>query len=340
MSKHIEHKKPCIPPDQKDVTQTEVLNTLQGKHLYSFNYDHGEDTLCILESKYLFDQEPTDKLLVSDKKMPPSISPFIKSRLDITVTSENYTEFIGTIKKKGIQQEGFKVEYLVLKGDETGYNQRLSKLKDIGYRIEGFPDYYYPTKTYGIGYFHGKWCFGELIKSTYSRDTHKQKLHSYSNSINISIAKSLVNIASKGDTSKKLLDACCGVGTILLEACYSGFQIEGCDINRKICNDARANLELYGYQTKVHHSDIGQITEKYDAAILDLPYNLFSTATDSDILHILQSSLKIAPHLVIVSIADISEQLNAAQLRIVDHCNVQKTRKRNFTRKVWVCKKS
>ena len=32
-------------------------------------------------------------------------------------------------------------------GDTTEYAERLNKLRDIGYAIEGYPDYYKPTIT-------------------------------------------------------------------------------------------------------------------------------------------------------------------------------------------------
>ena len=79
--------------------------------------------------------------------MCPSNSAFIKNRLGIILSSENYPLLIEEVKKKKIAIEGFKVEYLVIKGDSTKYQQRLEKLKDIGYSIEDDPDYYHPRSS-------------------------------------------------------------------------------------------------------------------------------------------------------------------------------------------------
>ncbi len=308
-------------------------------HLYAFTYDNTESELCKLESRSIFGEEEKNKLLFSEIKAEPSTSAFIKARLDIVLFSEDYSTLINEIKKERICIEGFKIEYLVLDGDFTEYAERLKKLKDIGYSIEGNPDYYSPTITYALCYHEGIWYFGVLIKDRFAWYKHKEKPRSYSNSISINIAKALVNIAAKANKEKELLDACCGVGTIMLEACFAGNSIEGCDINWKVCRDARVNLAHFNYTATIYRSDIKDISKKYDAAIIDLPYNLLSCATDHDILHIIESTAKITNRLVIVSTSDITSPISNAGFSISDHCCVRKRGKANFSRRIWVCEK-
>lgn len=308
------------------------------KHIYTYRYDFTESDLSKLESRYLFNKDEKNKQLFSNVKIDPSISAFIKSRLDIVSFSADYATLIEQIKKENIRTDGFKVEYLILDGDNTRNNDRLNKVKDIGYCIDTFPDYYNPTITYAICHCEGVWYFGILIKNSFDWQKHKQKPYSYSNSIKINIAKALVNIASEAKQGKTILDGCCGVGTIMLEACFAGVAIEGCDISWKTCKKARANLEHYNYAAQVYCSDIKDMTNRYDSVILDLPYNLYTEATDADILHIIVSSAKISDQLVIVSTSDITELINAAGLELSDYCNVSKRGKANFTRRVWVCK--
>ena len=136
------------------------------------------------------------------------------------------------------------------------YSERLQKLRDIGYRIEGEPNYYSPTITYAICNYKNVWYFGILIKKNADWLKHKKKPYSFSTSIDMDIAKALVSIASKGEKTYQLLDACCGVGTVMLEACISGFKIDGCDINWKACKHARLNLAHYNYTAKVYCSDV------------------------------------------------------------------------------------
>ncbi len=308
-------------------------------YIYFFSYDKTESELCKLESKYFFKEEDKNKQLVTTIKAEPSHSAFIKKRIDVILSSDDYSLLIDQIKKESICIDGFKVEYLVFEEDKTPYKERLEKLKDIGYSIEGVPDYYNPTITYALCNLHGTWCFGILVKNSFDWYKHKQKPYSFSNSINIKIAKALVNIASKTDKEKDLLDACCGVGTIMLEACFAGHKIEGCDINWKVCRQARANLAHFNYVTNVYRSDINDISTRYDAAIIDLPYNLFSYADEETIVHIIKSSVKLTDRLVIVSISDIAKLISNVGFRVVDYCTVGKSGKVNFARNIWVCEK-
>ncbi len=310
------------------------------KYLYRFGYDPTEQALSQLESKYIFNTEDHNKLLFSDIKIEPSSSAFLKSRLDIISFSEDYSTLIQEIKKEEIHIEDFKIEYIVLGGDTTEYDQRLEKLRDIGYSIEGTPDYHHPKNTYALCFYNGIWCFGLYIKNKYDWHKHKEKPHSYSNSISIHIAKALVNIAAKGNKEKILLDACCGVGTIILEACFAGYNIEGCDINWKICRNARENISYFNYQSIIYRADIKDIQKRYDTIIIDLPYNLLSTASDKDVLHIIESSSRITDRLIIVSTSDITAFIHNVNFDIVDFCQIGKRGKRKFSRKIWVCIKN
>ena len=309
------------------------------KYIYTFNYDYNHNDLCKVESKQIFGEEEKNKILFSNIEIDPSISPFIRNRFDIILFSEDYSELLKKIEHKNIHAEGFKAEYLVMDDDATGYGERLNKLKDIGYIIEGEPDYYKPTITYSLCKYNNVWCFGVLIKHNADWQKHKKKPCSFSNSINMDVAKSLVAIATKGNKNNSLLDACCGVGTIMLEACVSGFNVEGCDINFKTVGNTNKNLEYYNYNSYVHYSDIKDLHKKYDAAIIDLPYNLYTYSTDDITFNIIESTAKLTDRIVIVSIADIEDTIKNIGLKITDYCTVEKRGKSKFTRKIWVCEK-
>jgi tRNA G10 N-methylase Trm11 len=315
------------------------MQPTRNKYIYTFNYENIEEDLCLLESKYIFNTEVSNKLLFTDVEVNPSCSAFIKNRLEIFSFSEDYDTLINEIKKENICVEEFKVTYLVLEGDTTAYADRLQKLRDIGYSIEGMHEYYTPGITYGLCYCEGTWYFGELVKNNFGWHKHKQKPHSFSNSISVNIAKSLVNIAAKGNKETTLLDACCGVGTIMLEACFAGNTIEGCDINEKTAKNAQINLAYFNYTANVYHSDIKDINQRYDSAIIDLPYNLFTSATDSDIKHIIEATAKITDRLLIVSTDDITDLITNIGFEVFDYCSVSKRGKTTFARKIWVCKR-
>ncbi len=325
----------------KDILQPNylILKMPNYSYIYSFNYDYHNSNLCKLESRQIFEKEEKNNMLFSNIKIDPSISPFIKNRFEIRSSYEGYSKLLKNIKRENIQMEGFKVEYLILDGDATGYRDRLEKLRDIGYSIEGESNYYTPSITYAICHHKGIWHFGVLIKHNTDWYKHKKKPCSFSSSINMDIAKTLVSIASQGNKTNQLLDACCGVGTVMLEACIAGFNIEGCDINWKACKSTRENLGHYNYTAKVYRSDIKDLDKKYDAAIIDLPYNLYTYSNDAIILNIIESAAKLAPRIVIVSNSDVESLIKQSGLKISDCCSVEKKGKSKFSRNIWVCEK-
>ncbi len=153
----------------------------------------------------------------------------------------------------------------------------------------------------------------------------------------MTIAKTLVSLAAKGRKEKQLVDACCGVGTIMLEACCAGFAIEGCDINWKAAKHSRENLTFFKYKCEVFCRDIADHKTPYDAAILDLPYNLYSYSNDTISQRIIESAGKLTKRLVIVSISDIATMISESGLQVVDFCTVEKKGKSTFIRKIWIC---
>jgi tRNA (guanine10-N2)-dimethyltransferase len=308
-------------------------------YIYSFNYDYHHTELCKLESRQIFDEVVRDKLLFSNIKVDPSISSFIKNRFEISISADSYSRLLDKLKEENICCQGFKAEYMLLEGDPTEYTERLKKLKDIGTLIEGKPDVQNPSIIYSLCNSNDIWYFGVLVKRNTDWRKHKNKPYSFSNSLCIHIAKTLASVASKGNKTTKLLDACCGVGTVLLEACYAGLSIEGCDINLKSIKHTKQNLEHYKYTSNVYCMDIKDLTQKYDAAIIDLPYNLYSYSDDVITSNIIESTVKLSSRIVIVSKSDIEAVIKKSGLKIIDFCTVEKRGRSTFTRSIWVCEK-
>ena len=57
---------------------------------------------------------------------------------------------------------------------------------------------------------------------------------------------------------------------------------------------------------------------------MTLPYNLFSNATNNDILHIIESTADNTDRLVIVSTSEITNLISNTGFKISDYCTVVK----------------
>jgi tRNA G10 N-methylase Trm11 len=193
---------------------------------------------------------------------------------------------------------------------------------------------------YGITCYKEQWYLGELVENDHIWKAHKYKPHAYSSALDSNIAKVLINLASQGDKTKRLIDPCCGVGTVLLEGLFAGYDIKGCEINSKVAEASRLNVIHYGYETEVINGDIKDIKGDYDAAIVDLPYGNFSEFNVEKRLEIIRQAMRISKRLILVSSKDIGDKLLEENLNILDCCKVYKTEKRDFVRYIWICEQN
>lgn len=306
------------------------------KYLYNANYQITDEDLFSLEMRSIFGFTPAEKIFFSDKKIKPSISPFLKNRLQILYKTDTYDELLETLSSNKISEDGFKIKYVDLPLDDHCATEKRKMCREVALTFEGTHSYDEPNIYYGLAYYNNHWYFGILEKNDLSWKTHSKKPYSYSSSLGINLAKALVNIAGKADFSTKLIDPCCGAGTVLLEAIHAGYSIVGGEINYKVANNARTNLEHFGYKTQIITGDIQKISEKYDVSIVDLPYGISVKASDETRLMIIRNAIRISNKIVLVSSTEMMDVITSENLKILDSCIVYKNENRSFARFVWV----
>lgn len=307
------------------------------KYIYNVNYQVHEDDLCELEMKSLFNVELKNKVFLSDIEMNPSISPFIRNRLKIIYKTSSFAEIISLIETDGIKSEDFMVKYFELSTGDENFKKRREICKEIGLRINGFPCYTRPKTTFGISNYEGGWYFGVLVSNDSKWREHNNKPYSYSSSLGMNMAKALMNIAGNGNFSKRIIDPCCGVGTVLLEGLFAGYDISGWEIMSKVAENARRNLSHFNYPTKVTTGDIKDIDENYDVSVIDLPYGICSRTNVDTQSMIIKNAKRISKKIVLVSSSDISDIIIEEELNVIEHCKISKSKNHNFIRHIWVC---
>ena len=307
------------------------------QYIYNVNYNEQDYNLCAFEARALFDDELEDKVLFTDKEVEPSVSPFLKNRIKIIYKEKTFNGILELIMENGFRANDFMVKYVPMynRDPNIGQGKRLSK--EIGLRIYGYPSFKSPKTMLSITYYQGYWYFGYLKQNNYEWRSHKQKPYSFSSALGVNMAKVLINVASRGDTSKRLIDACCGVGTVILEGVFAGYDICGWEISPKVAKFARLNVAHYQYNATIVTGDMKDIKEYYDTVIIDLPYNNFSHYDEEKQWNIIKRAKHIANRMIIVTATNIEEKLYEEQLKIIDYCRAEKTIKGDFTRYIWIC---
>ncbi|WP_419955324.1 TRM11 family SAM-dependent methyltransferase [Neobacillus niacini] len=302
---------------------------------YIYTYSGYEDELSLraLEMRALFGRESQTNILESTVKIDPSRSPFIKERIEVIFEGESMEVLLEKLADFQVTEDTFKVIF-VKNGEETFANRRSIE-REAGLRIQGTADLHHPKRLFAVMHVNGRWVFGDNVKSESVWFHHQQKPHQYSTALSTRVARAVVNIAIPNPVGIKAIDPCCGIGTVLIEALSMGIDIEGSDNNPVILSGTRENVTHFGLSCDVKFKDMRDITDHYDVAIIDLPYNLCSVISPEEQLEMLQSSRRFADKVVVVTVEPIDPILIEAGFEIVDRGAAKKG---VFIREVIVCR--
>lgn len=311
-------------------------------YIYTINHSPQERDLAHLEMRTLFPESwknsVEDKLIFSHREIDPSDSPFIKGRLEIIFKGESFHEVLEFLQRREITEEGFKVEYFKLElkseGDSILYSERIEKCREIGMRIIGTPSMTNYKKLFGITKHRENWYFGLYEKNSFSWYDRVDKPHSYSNSLDTKLAKTLINLATMGDKSHKIIDVCSGVGTIVIEGLHAGVDISGCEINKTIAENANKNLIHYGFSPNVTNCDMHEIRELYHSSILDIPYGIFSHITPDEQQELINSCKKISNRMILISFENLEHMIMKSGFKILGSAILKKGK---FQRHIFIC---
>ncbi|MBS4189890.1 methyltransferase domain-containing protein [Bacillus sp. FJAT-49705] len=287
----------------------------------------------------LFGSEPQTSIVESHVKIDPSRSPFIKERISVIYEEESLQNLLKQVESLQVTGETYKVIYVKngdrSKTEKAGFENRRAIEKKMGLHINGVADLHHPNRLFGVMVVDGRWVFGDYVKSEPVWFRHQQKPHSYSTALNTRMARAIVNIAIPNTSEIKAIDPCCGIGTVLVEALSMGIDIVGSDRNPLVLGGTRENIAHFGLSCEVKLADIRDITNQYDVAIIDLPYNLCSVITLEEKTEMLQSARRFAKKVVVVTVEPIDEILVNTGFVIINRAAVKKG---SFTREVIVCK--
>lgn len=306
------------------------------KIFYIINYNSERDKeLCHLEMKYIFGYIPEKRYIISTVNINPSRSAFIKEKINIWIEADDLDELIEKIKNlKTIYYDSFKVLYLKSNDSDVSYDERLKAVRKIGMNINGSFEIHNPKTIFGLSKVKDKWIFGLYEKNDFKWHEHDNKPYSYSNALTLKVAKTLVNIAVGNDLKKKIVDPCCGVGTVVIEALSQGINIKGYEINKQIAANAKANLKYFGLENVIETKDMHDIKEHFDVAVLDLPYGLFTEASVKEQQDLISSAKRISNKLILVSIDDKKSYLESIGYKVKDKAVITKN---NFKRYITIC---
>ena len=245
-------------------------------------------------------------IALTETEADVSRAAYVKTCMKVIMSVSDLPELYDQLEKAGLSSEDFRV-------DVVKFPRRLSldsrqAMHQVGAQIGGNANLSDPKTTFLVVATTDKIWLGEVLsKSDGAWGEHSQKAILYSSSLPTRLARAMVNLAaSPGD---RIIDPCCGSGTILIEAVSMGIKALGCDINPKLVATSVANLKHFNLNSPTLIADARNIAGNFDAVVTDLPYGR-NCPTDGKLCReILENIRNLAPRAAIVTGEDMSQSL-------------------------------
>ncbi|NOU64184.1 RNA methyltransferase [Paenibacillus sp. LMG 31461] len=334
--------------EQKSLVQQKYKSIEQsGKYVYVFACHEDEQALCQLELRTLLGADAVieARYAVSVRRVEPSRSPFLKLRMDVAYEADSLPELASQLETLTVRGATFKVVFAET-DTAVSYDRQRNVERELGLGLRGKAEMRRPEQYFAVTELGGRWLFGEGSYGEAVWLQHQQKPQNYSTALGTRLARAVVNIAVPEVAGTRVIDPCCGIGTVLVEAMSMGIDIVGYDINPLAVRGARVNLDHFGMPDVVQVADMrtlvpthptalpGSPEPIYDALILDMPYNLCSVLPEAEKLDMLQTARRLARRAVIITTEQIDSLLIKAGFHIDSRCTVNKG---NFSRQIIVC---
>lgn len=304
-------------------------------NLYLEKHTVDETELCVLERYRLFgiDKNDTKNYFFTEEYIPVDYSPFVKYCLKNLHIYDHYEELLQNLATENFNYQNFKVKYLDI-ADDIEFQRRHEIEGEVGWVLPGYARVDSPEVVLGVTRLEGQWMIGEYEKNNGVWRKHMQRPQGYCNALTSRSARAIVNIAAGNEKELHMIDPCCGIGTVVMEALSMGHHIVGSDINDKIAAGASRNLEYFGYAPVIKVGAIQDVEGQYDRVILDLPYGILSIADISYQQELIQCASRLGRCLTLISIEDMSGILNELSFHIEEYCIIAKG---NFKRNLYYC---
>lgn len=309
------------------------------RYLYTYVRQTDDHDLCRLEMRALFGKDTAGNYLFSGRCLDPERSPFMKERLDVQTSAdsvEEITRFAASLPDDG---QTFQIRCLnTMDLGETRkipHPERRQIERTIGLAMAAEADLFTPDTVYGVVRIGDTFLFGSLTENTAVWRDHIKKPEMYSTALSTRVARAVANIAVPQPEGVRAIDPCCGIGNVLVEARSMDIDMAGRDINPLAVLGSRKNLEYFGLTGTVDVGPIEEAAGHYDAAVIDMPYNLYTHATREQQASILHAARRLSDRLVLVTIEPMDDLLADAGFQVTDRCIA---RKAHFEREVVVCK--
>lgn len=255
----------------------------------------------------------TPRCVISDPGVDVNRTAFIHYRIELLAQGQDYRGVCDQIAGLGLASDGFRVE--VHKHPRRTPMPRESVARDLANLITGRPDLVAPRERFLFWLEAGTMLFGRIQQET-ENDWRQRMAKPFNVSAGIGsrMAKACVNLVCRpGD---RMLDPCCGSGTIPIEAAFIGVRAFAFDLSWRMVHGTAANARHYGLDIGVGIGDVRSLAGRFDAVVSNLPYGIAIQHSPHFYDEALANIARLAPRCALISNREVIDVAERNGLRV------------------------
>ena len=248
-------------------------------------------------------------------------SAYLRHGLALEASGESLEALLADIRAADLRWEGFRITLLrpPPRQDVHGPTAILS----VANAITGRPNLSKPRVQLAVAATERGWYLGRVVTEGDNRWREgMHRPHHFSSALPQRMARALANlVAGPGQT---LIDPCCGIGTVVMEAAAAGIIAFGADQNGAMLKLVAENLAYLGLPCRLFRADARQLVGHFDGAVLDLPYGRNTIGNRALWRDLLAPLAQVADRVAVVAPQDLGDLISELGLRSVRHVVVPK----------------
>jgi len=257
----------------------------------------------------------TPRCVVSDAGVDVDRTAFVHYRIELLAHGHDYAGVCDLIGQLNLVSDRFRIE--VHKHPRRTPMPRESVARDLANLITGQPDLAAPSERFVFWLEADTMLFGRIQQET--ANDWKQRMakpFNVSAGIGSRMAKACVNlVCSPGD---RMLDPCCGSGTIPIEAALIGVRAFAFDLSWRMAHGTAANARHYGLDIGVGIGDVRSLAGRFDAVVSNLPYGIAIRHSSGFYDEAIANIARLAPRCVLISNREVIDVAERNGLRVDD----------------------
>ncbi len=267
-----------------------------------------EADVITAECRALIGTPPDENgILLSENCVDVTRSAYIKTCMEILFQTTSIEQLYQYLDTANLSADDFRVS--VTKIPSRLPLDSMTLMREIGARIKGKPNLNNPRKVFLLVATTEQLWFGIVTSETDKAwVAHVSKPYNTSSSLPARLCRAVVNMVA--NVGERLVDPCCGAGTILIEAAQMGINVVGYDINPKMVGASKKNLAHLSLEGEIHLGDARVIKGSFDAFATDLPYGVNSPESETLYVDILRNIKSLATVGALITARDITDILS------------------------------